>query len=203
MPARIKRERTPGWRLANATTNPLGARIVDRTSRFGNPFVIGTDADTAEHATALFREWLETNSLTVYNPYAGGDYLDRMNARRDWILAHVDELAGKDLACYCDLPEAGRPDPCHAAFLIAHANARLLTGQLGTKLADSLTPGGQNTAVDAYLLIRSLDGPHVARAWMIGLNPHLDDQAPILAIQAGRSREVLAAARAHQEGVYA
>ncbi|MGW2520493.1 DUF4326 domain-containing protein [Streptomyces sp. NPDC001617] len=118
MPARIQRKRLPGWTLAGATTNPNGAQIVDRTSRYGNPFKIGVDADDAAHATALYREWLETNSPTVYNPYAGADYLDAMNARRDWILAHVHELAGKDLACPCDLPADGEEDTCHARFLI-------------------------------------------------------------------------------------
>ena len=118
MPTRIKRQRIAGWTLAGATTNPLGAQIVDRTSRYGNPFVVGTDADDRAHATALFQEWLETNSPTVYNPYGGADYLDRMNARRDWILAHVHELAGQDLACPCDLPAAGEADHCHARVLI-------------------------------------------------------------------------------------
>ena len=204
MPARIKRERLPGWTLAGATTNPLGAQIVDRTSRYGNPFVIGVDADDAEHATDLYREWLETNSPAVYNPYGGADYFDRMNTRRDWILVHMHELAGKDLACFCDLPEPGRPDPCHGAFLIRHVTVWLLRDQFGPKLTDSLTVEQQNTAVDAYTLIRATDGPHVARAWMMGLNPHLDDQAPLLALHDGRSRDdVLTAVRAHQEGVYA
>lgn len=203
MPARIQRCRNEGWRLAKATSNPNGARIVDRTSRYGNPFRIGVDADDAAHATALYQEWLETNSPTVYNPYADAAYLDAMNARRDWILTHVHELAGKDVACFCDLPQDGEEDTCHGAFLIGLGNQLLLNGQFGTRLTESLTTKQRDAAVDAYVLIQSVEGQHVARAWMIGMNPHLNDLSPILAIQGGHGRDVLVAARVYLGGVYA
>ena len=32
------------------------------------------------------------------------------------------ELAGRDLACWCRLPEAGEPDLCHAAVTLSAAN---------------------------------------------------------------------------------
>lgn len=117
MPQRVQRTRKAGQ-----PGIPQGAVYVGRGrgdyGRYGNPFVVGVDADDRKHATALYREWLETNSPTVYNPYAGAEYLDAMNDRRDRILEHIGELAGRDLACWCPLPQPGQPDHCHASVLL-------------------------------------------------------------------------------------
>jgi hypothetical protein len=121
MPQRIKRERTPGWRLADATTNPLGAVIVSRPSRFGNPFTI-KDAIEAEYANPhrvcaeLYGEWLRVGT-------EGGWYeetyrIGRQTFDRKRVLAELHTLHGKDLACTCPLPEPGQPDHCHAAVLL-------------------------------------------------------------------------------------
>jgi hypothetical protein len=120
---RIQRRRTKGWRLANATTNPLGATIVTRPSRFGNPFTIAGatewgGADTTEQArelcTTAFRQWLNGNRDWWMGPDA--------DATRDRILADLHLLRGRDLACYCPLPAEGQPDHCHAAVLLELAN---------------------------------------------------------------------------------
>lgn len=122
-PRRIQRRRLKGWRLANATTNPLGAVIVSRPSRFGNPFTIAGamewgGADTPEQARKLcataFRSWLRGNSDWWMGPEA--------DATRDRILADLHLLRGKDLACTCPLPTSGQPDHCHAAVLLELAN---------------------------------------------------------------------------------
>lgn len=119
--ARIKRERLPGWTLAGATTNPLGAIIVSRPSRFGNPFTIA-DAIEAEMrnprsaVTHMYREWLRVGT-------EGGWYqetyrIGRQTFDRSRVLADLHTLRGKDLACTCPLPEPGQPDLCHAAVLL-------------------------------------------------------------------------------------
>ncbi|MGN7136797.1 DUF4326 domain-containing protein [Streptomyces pseudogriseolus] len=122
-PRRIKRERTPGWRLVGATTNPLGAVIVSRPSRFGNPFTIAGaqeygGAETTEQArelcTTAFRQWLRGNRDWWMGPKA--------DATRERILADLHLLRGRDLACTCPLPEPGQPDHCHAAVLLELAN---------------------------------------------------------------------------------
>lgn len=122
-PARIQRRRTKGWRLEDATTNPLGAVIVSRPSRFGNPFTIKdakewAGAETTEQArevcTTAFRSWLRGNSDYWMGPKA--------DATRERILADLHLLRGKDLACTCPLPEPGQPDHCHAAVLLQLAN---------------------------------------------------------------------------------
>jgi hypothetical protein len=49
-------------------------------------------------------------------------------------------------------------------------------------------------------LLLSEESAHVVRAWMIGLNPQLDDEAPIEAIRAGRLREAMTAAKSYVRG---
>lgn len=125
MPTRIQRRRTRGWTLAGATTNPHGAEIVSRPSRFGNPFTL-KDAVEAEvgnpysACTQLYSEWLRVGT-------EGGWYeetyrVGRQTFDRRRILADLHTLRGKDLACTCPLPEPGQPDHCHAAVLLRLAN---------------------------------------------------------------------------------
>jgi hypothetical protein len=110
-PARIQRRRVKGWRA------PAGAVYVGRGSRWGNPFIVGMDADDQAHAVALFREWLENNSYDVHPPNVPIEYRQEMDDRRDWIITHAADLAGRDLMCWCPLDEA-----CHADVLLELAN---------------------------------------------------------------------------------
>ncbi|MDX3230537.1 DUF4326 domain-containing protein [Streptomyces sp. ME19-01-6] len=112
-PTRIQRKRTPGWRL------PPNAVIVDRTSRYGNPFRV-EDAIEAEYSNprracvSHYRAWLEGSTEYPDTFIAGGKTFDR---RR--VLADIHLLRGQDLACPCPLPtEPGEPDYCHAAVLL-------------------------------------------------------------------------------------
>lgn len=125
MPARIKRERTAGWRKGDAV-------IVDRTSRFGNPFRIVNEV-IVEHPAGgrvwtcgspdRARKW----ATELYQDWLGGDGPDTYRVRgrvydRRRVLADLPLLRGRDLACPCDLPEPGEPDHCHAAVLLDLAN---------------------------------------------------------------------------------
>lgn len=111
MPQRIQRRRTAGWR------KPTGAVAVSRPSRWGNPFRIGDDAADAAHAVALFEEWLAYNTPTVLDPYGSSEYRAQMSERREWMLAHLPDLAGRDLMCWC-----APGTPCHADILLDAAN---------------------------------------------------------------------------------
>lgn len=107
LPIRIRRQRIKGWRL------PPDTVIVDRTSKWGNPFRIGgvwrcecenyfmefTVRDRTD-ATARFRE------MTGYFP--------RPYPTNNEIKA---ALRGKNLACWCPLDQ-----PCHADVLLEIAN---------------------------------------------------------------------------------
>ena len=50
-------------------------------------------------------------------------------------------------------------------------------------------------------LLLAVDADQTARAWFIGMNPQLDDEAPIDAIAFGDAKAVLAAARSFIDGV--
>ncbi|MGO4587932.1 hypothetical protein [Paenarthrobacter sp. 2TAF44] len=47
------------------------------------------------------------------------------------------------------------------------------------------------------------EGKHVALSWLMGANPRLDEEAPILYIQQQRTREVIGAAEAFVNDNYA
>ncbi|WP_327210754.1 DUF4326 domain-containing protein [Rhizobium leguminosarum] len=74
---------------------PEGALPIDRKSKWGNPFVIGRDGDRFD-VIAKHERWL-------------ADQHDLLKA--------LDELAGRDLACWC------HPLPCHGDVLHRLGNA--------------------------------------------------------------------------------
>jgi hypothetical protein len=51
-----------------------------------------------------------------------------------------------------------------------------------------------------FQMILHAEDEFVARAWFIGRNPNLDDEAPIDALREGRVKDVIAAARAYADG---
>lgn len=105
-PRRIQRRRARGWRL------PPGCVCVDRSTRWGNPFVVGRDGTAAEcvhHYAAML-----AGSFCV-SPHVE---FDELRAARAHVLAHGHELRGRDLACWCG--ESAKW--CHADVLLAVVN---------------------------------------------------------------------------------
>lgn len=91
MPQRVRLSRAKGWR------KPVGAVVVARPSRWGNPFAVGDPGvPDRETAVARHRAWAATDPPE---------------------LAEVETLRGRDLACWCPLD-----GPCHADVLIELAN---------------------------------------------------------------------------------
>ena len=90
MPKRIQRSRKKGWR------KPEGAVIVDRTSRWGNPFKVG-DLGIPDNAAAV-------EAFEHYTNISG-------------TADDISKLQGKDLICFCTLDQ-----PCHADVLLRLAN---------------------------------------------------------------------------------
>lgn len=74
---------------------PKDAVYIGRPTEWGNPYVIGEDG-TREEVIAKYREWLFKRPALM------------QRAR--------EELAGKDLWCYCS------PAPCHGDVLLFVAN---------------------------------------------------------------------------------
>lgn len=93
MPKRIQRQRTKGWRM------PAGAVYVGRPTKWGNPY-----------------HWQRMRGTEVVLMRAR---VVRMYAQKppDAALFEIEELRGKDLACWCPLDE-----PCHADVLLEWAN---------------------------------------------------------------------------------
>ena len=54
-------------------------------------------------------------------------------------------------------------------------------------------------AYQVFHLIQECDSEEVARAWFIGMNPHLDDRSPAEALSEDRLRQVMSAARLFTE----
>lgn len=122
-PKRIQQRRTKGWR------KPEGAVAVGRQTKWGNPFrVERSPSDRSWRIVALGKTWgtcltkpaaveeaVELFALHT-GPMGSFEYDEETFARLR------AELAGKDLMCWCPLPEPGQPDHCHAAVLIELAN---------------------------------------------------------------------------------
>lgn len=99
-PIRIQLSRKRGFKLPPNTINCA------RPGRWGNPFKVGPDR-TQGDAVGAFRIWLTIEGVTAGIP-----------ERKQWMLDHLHELRGKNLACFCKPSE-----PCHTTVLIALANA--------------------------------------------------------------------------------
>lgn len=56
------------------------------------------------------------------------------------------------------------------------------------------------TAYQVFKLIEDRENGHIARAWMIGMNPQLEDDSPLQAIAGDRFKDVMAAARSYLQG---
>jgi hypothetical protein len=105
-PQRIQLRRTAGWRM------PAGAVKVDRSTRWGNPFVVGVHGTRAE-CVAAFEQLLAGEPVVGSGPSA-----NEQQACLEHACAHLAELRGKDLACWCPTDQA-----CHADVLLRLANA--------------------------------------------------------------------------------
>ena len=140
MTHRVTLSRVRGWRM------PEGARVVTRSTVFGNPWACGTDQAfwwphdprgprwvsthrvprlrlTAHEAVGLYTGWLRLawvprGALPVgLTEHGITACRDALDARRLTILGALPALRGRPLACWCP------PDsPCHADVLLELAN---------------------------------------------------------------------------------
>jgi hypothetical protein len=113
MPKRIQRKRTKGWRM------PENAVYVGRPTKWGNPCkvqksksgvfkweVVGSNGNVM--ASTSTRERAIDMSVGFYR------FFFTRNLKK-W--GEINELRGKDLACWCPLDS-----PCHADILLELAN---------------------------------------------------------------------------------
>lgn len=110
-PTRVQRTRP---RIKGQKGMPAGALYVGRPGKWGNPFP-AYDSTVKERALATL---LFANLLASRDNHAMPEHLMPYPPDEE-IRA---ELAGRDLACWCPLPEPGELDHCHAAVLLRVAN---------------------------------------------------------------------------------
>ncbi|WP_296534274.1 DUF4326 domain-containing protein [Phenylobacterium sp.] len=91
---------------------PEGTVYVGRGTPWGNPFVVGRDGTAAE-CVHLYRVVLAGYLFLTEKATA-----EEQMALARHVLAHMDELRGRDLACWCRFGA-----PCHADVLLEVANA--------------------------------------------------------------------------------
>jgi hypothetical protein len=105
-PRRARLSRAKGWRMPPDTVK------VDRSTPWGNPFIVGkhgTRAECVELFTRLLQGYLCISK--------GAAVAKAATAYREHAQAHLHELKGKHLACWCDWS-----GPCHADVLLLAAN---------------------------------------------------------------------------------
>jgi hypothetical protein len=103
-PIRIQLRRAKGWRI------PLNTVKVDRTMKWGNPFIVGKHGIRAE-CVDLYRKL-----AAGYFCLSTSNYDAQRRSRKAMETAHKI-LRGKNLACWCALDK-----PCHADVLLEIAN---------------------------------------------------------------------------------
>jgi len=115
---RIQRRQAMWWRL------PEGAVCIDRSTKWGNPFRVEDCIDLGIASTVgeacvicrdAFRDWLVHGKDDTVASW--GLQCDRLMELREWMLANIDQLRGKKLACFCR-----RNHPCHGDVLAELAN---------------------------------------------------------------------------------
>lgn len=108
MPSRIRRSRAKGWRL------PEGTVIVDRSTKWGNPFVVGLHGTRAD--CVRYYDYLLGGLFCISVP--NGPSIAEQQDCLDHVMRNIPKLRGHDLACWCALPAEGQPDLCHGALLL-------------------------------------------------------------------------------------
>jgi Domain of unknown function (DUF4326) len=108
-PLRIQRRRAKGWR------KPDGSAIIDRTSRWGNPFRV---ADAIAHGFADNPNHARTFVVGCFDEWLDGGWPGVRPDLRRRILRELPNLRGRDLACTCPVDFIA----CHGDSLIRRAN---------------------------------------------------------------------------------
>ncbi|TFD27465.1 DUF4326 domain-containing protein [Cryobacterium cryoconiti] len=119
MPKRIQMTRNRPWRVENPD-----AVVVDRRTRWGNPFAVGKESRIQRHpalvsmpslaGTVVPRDRAEAVRLFGYL-FRMPRVIDSPGYYSESVV--LEQLRGKDLACWCPLDQ-----PCHADVLLKIAN---------------------------------------------------------------------------------
>jgi hypothetical protein len=114
--------RKKGWKMPENTVK------VDRTTKWGNPFIVGEHGTRAE-CVRLF-EYLLGGLLCI-----SANNCEAQEAYMAMARCDLEQLRGKNLACWCPLDA-----PCHADVLLVMANAKV-TGSPALSTSPCGLPG--------------------------------------------------------------
>jgi hypothetical protein len=104
-PKRIQRKRTKGWKM------PPDTVCVDRSTRWGNPFRVGTDI------LLRYPDNSKVFLATIRTPQQSVEWYRAFTLHYHSGRSRLAGLRGKNLACWCK-----EGDPCHADVLLELAN---------------------------------------------------------------------------------
>lgn len=100
-PVRIQLRRAKGWRIPENTLK------VDRTTKWGNPFIVGRDG-TREDCVKL-----HAILLAGFYTLSATTSIDEQKAYKAHVRKNLFRLKGRNLACWCPLGAK-----CHADVLL-------------------------------------------------------------------------------------
>jgi Domain of unknown function (DUF4326) len=111
-PIRIQRKRTKGWKMPKNTVD------CTRPGPWGNPYA------TSKNGMSKDNDYWQHYAVLIDGdmPLSDDDSGEEAAAWRKWVLEHIHELRGKNLACWCPKPPPYGRDKCHAATLLELAN---------------------------------------------------------------------------------
>lgn len=109
-PVRVQRRRVKGWRL------PPNTVCVDRSTRFGNPFRVTYDRVNRWCVVTTEKRWY-CSSERVARRFSVWKFRRWASNPNSTVRHHMDELRGKNVACFCRLDR-----PCHGDVLLEIAN---------------------------------------------------------------------------------
>ncbi len=105
-PERVQLRRAKGWRM------PPNTMKVDRTTKWGNPFVVGVHG-TREECWRWFAIMLNGMLVLGWKEADGSWHADKQQEYQKFVRKNRHLLIGKNLACWCP-PDA----KCHADILL-------------------------------------------------------------------------------------
>lgn len=123
-PQRIRLSRSKGFNLQaySRSINGLDAVKVDRSTKWGSRFYVSKKLkygciEPIPGKGAFFCCRDIEHVIDTYRYYLR-DGKEILGLRPE----DIEELRGKNLACWCPLPKDGEPDLCHAAVLLEYLN---------------------------------------------------------------------------------
>lgn len=106
MPIRHQIRRAKGFRF------PAGAKKVDRSTGFGNPFVVGVHGRREDCV-----RWHARLINDGFCQYTNREHMLQQRDHYLYVRENISKLFGKDVACFCPLDA-----PCHGDNYLAMAS---------------------------------------------------------------------------------